>query len=63
MTLRLDAWHPVRTSASPRCMRHDRMAESGNPDTSRRGVSSPDPARLERAATLTMRRAGRTLTG
>lgn len=26
---------------------------SGNSDTSRRGVNSPDPARLERAATLT----------
>ena len=39
------------------------LAESGwnvlswNPDTSRRGVSSTDPARLGRAATLTRRRA------
>lgn len=35
----------------------------GNPDSTRSAVSSPDPDRLERAATLTGLRAGRTLTG
>ena len=36
---------------------------SGNPDTSRRGVSSPDPARLERAATPTCDGQGAPLPG
>ena len=36
---------------------------SGSPDTSRRSVNSPDPARLERAATLTNDGLGASLPG
>lgn len=39
------------------------LASGGDADSTRSAVRLPDPARLERAATLDMLRAGRILTG